>query len=135
MWTCFDFHIAESGCFFNDSSAHFFLIVSIIGLLLRVVFTVLGTTFAERNLSIVKDFLSIETMKLGKEVVASSMLLSLSTSVSMSGWHLLDNLNEVHWVLCCLNKLFLSFLLVLCSTNYYKVQLMLRIYHGGTHSP
>ena len=65
-----------------------------------VVLTVLGITFAETNFSIAKrksfeicfPSVDLRTMKLGKEVVAFSIL----RLPSVSAWNLLDNFMELY---------------------------------------
>ena len=93
---------------FKIRSAYFFFATSTMRVLLRVAFTDLGATFAEKNLSIAKGeslvigFSSVDsrTMNLGKVVTSSmslSLSLSVSVSVSVSGCDLFGCLFGIRW--------------------------------------
>ena len=114
---------------FKSKSAYCFFVTSTRKVLLWAVFTDLGATFAERNLSIAKgeslvrglSTIDSRTMKLEKEVITSK-----TVNVSVSGWDLLGNLfNISRRVGFSLHKLCLlfDFSLVQCSITHHEVQL------------
>ena len=98
--------------------------------LLQAVFTDLGATLGERNLTIAKgeslvmDFSSIDlrTIKLWKEVDTS---ISLYVSANVSGWDLLGNLfgvfKGVFFFFFLIIHILISFSSVLCSTTHHGV--------------
>ena len=124
---------------FSSRSAYFFFVTSTMMMLLQAVFTDLGATLAETNLSIAKreslvmGFSSIDlrTIKLGKEINTSS--ISLSLYVSVLGWDLLGNLFGIHWGFFFDEPcLLISFSLVLCSIM--KSNFCWELTEGGTFS-